>query len=136
MAMGAASRGRNFAEINVTPLADVIIVLLIICMVTIPQMTGPVRSLPPSVQAREWRGPIEVWITAGGTVWLGAEALDAPGALLPRLQELLSKRGRNEAVVVKAEEALPYGTVQEVLNLCRDAGAEEVVLAARPRAPI
>ena len=136
MAMSAANRRRSIAEINVTPLADVIIVLLIISMVTVPRLSGPVRTLPSSDQARDRQGPIEVSITAGGTVWLGAEALDVPSTLLPRLQELLSKRARNEVLVVKAEEALPYAAGQEVLRLCRDAGAEEVVLAARPRTPL
>lgn len=135
MALGLVRRGRSFAEINVTPLADVIIVLLVICMVTVPRLSGPVRTLPAAGEARERQGSIEVAITTDGTVWLGARPLAAVPELAPRLRETLTQRPSSQTLIVKAEAALPYATVQEVLRQCRDAGVEELVLATRARTP-
>ncbi len=76
MAISLGGRSRTFAEINVTPLADVMIVLLVIAMVTVPALSrGPVRTLPMSDAARERRGPVEVGVTADGSVFLGADEL-------------------------------------------------------------
>ena len=93
MPSSLGGRGRTIAEINVTPLADVMIVLLVIAMVTVPRLsTGPVKTLPASDAARERQGPIEVWIAADGAVFLGAQPLGISGELLPRLDDLRSNR--------------------------------------------
>ncbi|HJS56920.1 MAG TPA: biopolymer transporter ExbD [Vicinamibacteria bacterium] len=137
MAIGPGGRSRTFAEINVTPLADVMIVLLVIAMVTVPALArGPVRTLPTSDAPRERRGPIEVSIAADGSVFLGAEALSVAGELLPRLRALLSEHGEGAMVVVKAEQRLRFAILEDVLRLCREAGAEELILATRARSPL
>jgi biopolymer transport protein ExbD len=137
MAVNLGGRSRTFAEINVTPLADVMIVLLVIAMVTVPAVSmGPVRTLPTSDAARERRGPIEVWVAANGAVFLGADTLSVAGELLPRLRVLISEHGDGALVVVKAEQELPFAIVQDVLRLCREAGAEELILAARSPTPL
>jgi biopolymer transport protein ExbD len=136
MAMTTAARGGAIAAINVTPMADVMIVLLIIFMVATPLIgEGRVRKLPAAETVAEKKQErTEVWLTADHSTYLGGNRLASIADLLPRLRERLDARPEAERVVhVKADADLPYAEVRRVLDLCREAGAEQVALIARRR---
>ena len=130
---GRVAKNR-IASINVTPMADVIIVLLIIFMVTVPMMDeGPVRTLPEAVQVRSQdRGPIVVSIAADSSLFVDGARLTNPKELSARLRAGLEVSAER-LVHVKADSNLPYEKVAKVLEMCRAAGAAEVALIAKPR---
>lgn len=93
---GPRSKDR-IAEINVTPMADVVIVLLIICMVTVPMIDeGAVRRLPEATHTRpEERGPVVVSVAADASVFVGDSRMATTRDLSERLgAELLGSRER------------------------------------------
>lgn len=120
------------ADINVTPLVDVCLVLLIIFMVVTPLMvTGMPVQLPNGATAETVaRGPLQITIKADKTIYVGDSVL--------RREELPSelRRRNNEIarpVLVRADKSLAYGDVVDVLDACREAGFENVGLAAQRR---
>jgi biopolymer transport protein ExbD len=134
MAMNVGgSRGTVISGINVTPMADVIIVLLIIFMVTIPAFTRQV-DLPDATRAHARSdGTIVVTLQGNGSITLSEHGIVAPFELSARLQERLAI---SDAVVqVSADQALSYERVAEVLDACRDAGIEQVAIMTEERPP-
>ncbi len=133
MSMTAQRRRGNIAEINVTPMADVMIVLLIIFMVTIPMIAaGPVRDLPEAEHATaKGSGPIVVSIAADASVSVEGVPL-APDQVAARLASAFGGL-RARIVYVRAASGLPYRVVADVLRSCRRAGAEEIGFIALPR---
>lgn len=133
MAMETGVRGGVMARINVTPMADIMIVLLIIFMVMTPLIEqGQVRHLPPAAHSREQKERAEtviVSIAGDGVTYLGQRRLDTD-QLLPEVQGLLAGAA-DRVVYIKADEGLAYSKVQRVLDLCRAAGADEVALISR-----
>jgi biopolymer transport protein TolR len=131
--IGTGSKNR-FADVNVTPMADVMIVLLIIFMVTTPIIgEGPVRNLPEAEHARtHGEGPLVIAIASDASVFVGdarvANDLELSNILLRELGS-----GRSRVVQVRADTALPYDEVERVLDACRAAGAEEIAFVTRPR---
>jgi biopolymer transport protein ExbD len=130
--IGTGSKDR-FADINVTPMADVMIVLLIIFMVMTPILgEGPVRNLPEAAHTRAHEeGPLVVAIAADASVFVGdarvANTLELSNTLLRELG------GGHRQVQVKADAGLPYDEVARVLDACRAVGADEIAFVARPR---
>ena len=134
MAMDVGGRrGTVISGINVTPMADVIIVLLIIFMLTIPAFTSQV-DLPDATRAHARSdGPIVVTLYGNGSITLSEHGVVAPFELSGRIRERLAI---GDAVVqVNADQALPYERVAEVLDACREAGAEEVAIMTEERPP-
>jgi biopolymer transport protein ExbD len=129
MSVGAARRGA-IAEINVTPMADVMIVLLIIFMVATPIIARSPVQLPEAARAAEHaRGGIEIVVRANGAV-----SVDGTPADVALVEQMLASRGASlPPVRVQADRAASYDDVSRVLAACRRAGAAEVALAARPR---
>src|SRR5512143_1173956 len=136
MAMTAVNSRRGaIAEINVTPMADIMIVLLIIFMVVTPIVgRGPVKDLPPASHPRQaGERRVEVSLPRDGHVYVDAKPLGSTSELLPRLQELLAPLpGSARIVSLKADASMPYDAVRSVLFVCREAGAEEILLMAAP----
>ena len=121
------AHGGTISSINVTPMADVIIVLLIIFMLTIPAITRSQVDLPDAVrgQARPG-GPIVVTLKGDGSITLSEHGRVAPLELAARIRERLAI---GDAVVqLNADEALSYDRVAEVLAACREGGADEVTI--------
>jgi biopolymer transport protein ExbD/biopolymer transport protein TolR len=133
MTMDTRLRGGAIAGINVTPMADIMIVLLIIFMVMTPSINqGQVKHLPPAAHSRDRKeraDTVVVSVTADGGTYLGQRRLDT-GQLLPEVQALLAT-ATERVVYIKADEGLAYSKVQSVMDLCRAAGAEEVALISR-----
>ena len=123
-------------EVNVTPLVDVVLVLLIIFLVVTPYLQrGALLDLPladhaetPQKTARE---PLVVSLRRDGSIWLGTSQVsrEALGAAV----RAALRRNPNLAVLLKGDEALTYGDVREVLTLLRESGAPGVSLAAEKR---
>jgi len=126
-----ATRGGAIASINVTPMADVIIVLLIIFMVTVPRLTRPVDLPDARSGSQRTEGPIVVTLSADGSIRLAEHGI----VPLPQLTTLIRGRLGTErgAITVNADERLSYDQVGEVLTACRNAGAEEVALMTEAR---
>ena len=118
----------HLADINVTPLVDVMLVLLIIFMVTAPMMhQGVSVALPKTANTNLPTGvedPIILSITREGLYYIN-ETPVARGLLKDRLRAIL--RGRKEkAVLLKADRSLSYGTVIETLDLLNRMGIESL----------
>lgn len=131
-------KGGPIAAINVTPMADVMIVLLIIFMVITPLLQKGVDVVLPqagNVQDREDAAQIPVVaVRKDLTTYLSSEKLDSQAALLPRLRERLQDMDEGTKLVyLKADEELPYSDVMKVMDLCREAGVEEIALIAEQK---
>jgi biopolymer transport protein TolR len=131
MSVGARKSGA-IAEINVTPMADVMIVLLIIFMVMTPIITSARVPLPKAANTEERRSEgVKIVVLGTGEISVGEQRLADPASLRESVREQLAATGRGEAeVIVQADRDLSYAEVSRVLEACRQAGAESVGLAA------
>lgn len=123
------------ADINVTPLVDVLLVLLVIFMMVTPILTTAMDSdIPrrPDPHAPVPSGQIVVVVTAEGRCLLDGKEL-APMELLAPLRERLVQPGSVKLVFLDADDAVPYGTVVQIMDLCRTAGATNIGVMTAPR---
>lgn len=137
MGMGVSSRSRKgkrtrraaMAEINVTPLVDVMLVLLIIFMVTVtlPAVGVPVE-LPESRAAPVEEKPdqITVSVDASGTIYI--EDTPVPQGGLPAALEALNRGGEQPLVVLRGDRSLDYGRVMAVMGELGRAGFTSISL--------
>jgi len=128
-------KGGPMADINVTPMADIMIVLLIIFMVITPMLQKGVDvRLPQASNTKERKDEpksIVVAVKKDSTTYLGATKLDSQAQLLPLIKERLQDLPEGARMIyLKADEQLPYSEVMKVMDLCREAGVEEVALIA------
>ena len=135
MAMSLTGRNRTvIADINVTPMADVMIVLLIIFMVATPVLLNAPVRLPLAVHPAEHKGrPLEVVVRATGEIAAGGLAFSGPESLA---EWIAARRagGLEQVVLVQADRSVAYAAVAPVLAGCRQAGVEEIALAVERRA--
>jgi biopolymer transport protein TolR len=142
MAMGVSGgggrrgrRGRGgrspMAEINVTPLVDVMLVLLIIFMVTAPLLKAAVPVELPDSRAKamsEEAEQVTITVQTDGTVYLEKDAL-APGELADRLAAIPDgPDGKKPLVTLRADKALDYGKVMDVMGELNRAGFNSISL--------
>ncbi|XOF35242.1 MAG: protein TolR [Candidatus Electrothrix sp. YB6] len=135
MGASAGKKGRRgmVAEINVTPLVDVMLVLLIIFMVTAPMMTQGIDVDLPKTTSRALRQqekPLVVQVDAAGEVHLG----DVTVPLLMMRQELekLPPEKKQEPVYLQADKNVPYGVVARVMAAIKQAGFEKLGMVTLP----
>ena len=118
----------HLADINVTPLVDVMLVLLIIFMVTAPMLhQGVSVALPKTATTNLPSGiedPIILSITRDGRYYINETAV-ARGLLRDRLNVFLRNR-KDRTVFLKADRALSYGTVVETLDILNRMGIESL----------
>jgi len=118
------------AEINVTPLVDVCLVLLIIFMVVTPMIRDGVEvALPRAARPAaipERAGQIVVSVRSDRSIWVN-EALVAPEGLAAALRRLNPQTGGRE-VLVRGDRSLPYGEVRAVFRRLTDAGVTRAAL--------
>ena len=129
------NKGGPMADINVTPMADIMIVLLIIFMVITPMLQKGVDvRLPQAGNTKERKDEpktIVVAIKKDTTTYLGSMKLASQADLLPQVKERLQDLPEGGRMIyLKADEQLPYSEVMKVMDLCREAGVEEVALIA------
>jgi len=133
------SKGSVMADINVTPMADIMIVLLIIFMVITPMLQKGVDvKLPTAGNTKEKKDEpktITVAIRKDSSTFLGGVKVEKQQDLVPQLKEKLEDVPEGSRVVyLKADAELPYSEVMKVMDLCREAGVDEVALIAERKA--
>ena len=144
MASAPGSGRQTLAEINVTPLVDVMLVLLIVFMVTAPLIQQGVEVKLPEVRAQPVKAEEEklvLSLKADRSIWLGAGD-DAARLSLKELEERLKANARlrqDRELYLMADRALPYGFVVEVMAAVQRAGVTNLGMItnptpARPRA--
>jgi biopolymer transport protein TolR len=129
------------SEINVTPLVDVMLVLLIIFMVAAPLMTVGVPIELPETRAKQLQSnnePVTVSVDDKGIVYL-QEAEITLDDLVPKLQAM-AKGGVEEQIFVRADQAVDYGFVMKVMGALNSAGFKKLGLVTgadttKPKAP-
>jgi biopolymer transport protein TolR len=126
---GKRARRAAMAEINVTPLVDVMLVLLIIFMVTVtlPGVGVPVE-LPESRAAPVEEKPDQITITIdrAGTIYIEDEAVRAGG--LPDALAALDRGGEPPPIVLRGDRSLDYGRVMQVMGELGRAGFTAISL--------
>jgi biopolymer transport protein ExbD len=135
--MQVGKKGGAIAEINVTPMADVIIVLLIIFMVITPMLQKGVDVKLPvagnTQDRKEEETKVTVAVKLDGTTYLNGIMLSDQNQLLPQIEEQLQDVQEGERLIyLKGDEGLEYGAIMKVMDLCREAGVEEIALIAEP----
>ena len=131
-----APRPELITRVNVTPIIDVALVLVIILLVTAPMLS--VADLPvdlPAAHTREAEDErnVSVTLSAGGHVAVDEEVVDR-SQLRAALAQKLSQPGNDAVlVVVRADSGAPYGAVREVLADARAAGAKRLAIATRQK---
>ena len=128
---GRGSRYRTMAEINVTPLVDVMLVLLIVFMVTAPLLTSGVNVDLPKTSSQQLRidaKPLTVSITADGHVHLQDDDVEI-GDLVARLQSV-AQNDMTRRIFVRGDKSIPYGQVMQVMATIAQGGFTKVALLA------
>ncbi|MGQ0504927.1 MAG: ExbD/TolR family protein [Myxococcaceae bacterium] len=130
MSAGGGSGGVK-AEINVTPLVDVVLVLLIIFMVVTPMLQrGKDVTLPKATKQEEKKGkdadPLILSITPDKKMYLEKDAYDAESLERELKVQFTSTPGRK--VLLKGDESLTFGDVRSLMNIARKAGAKGIAL--------
>jgi biopolymer transport protein TolR len=133
-AFGKRRHRRNpvMSEINVTPMVDVMLVLLIIFMVSAPLLTVGVPIDLPQTQASSLdqadKEPLAVSVNTNGKVYLQNTEIPLE-ELVPKLQAISQARGGNdERIYVRGDKTVDYGTVMKVMGRLSAAGFRRVAL--------
>jgi biopolymer transport protein ExbD len=130
-----STRSAIVAAPNVTPMIDVMLVLLIIFMVTIPAIVAATE--PPEARYHLPRPEIAdehtLVIDALGRYHLGGTAV-TPAALGPGIARLVAMHPEDRVLIVKADASLDYGVVQGAVDIARASGIIVIGFVTKPRA--
>jgi biopolymer transport protein TolR len=121
------------AEINVTPLVDVMLVLLIIFMVTAPMLTQGVDVNLPKASSKALRGDEDrliITVDANSRVFVGKQPVEF-NRLEGVLREIVARR-TDRQVFFRADRAVPYGFVVKVIAEVRNSGIEKLGMVTEP----
>ncbi len=124
---------RVMSEINVTPLVDVMLVLLIIFMVTAPMLTQGVDVNLPQANAKALHAEEErlvVTVDANSRIFVGKQGVEF-NRLSPLLKEVVSRR-IDRQVYFRADRTVPYGFVVKVIAEVRNSGIEKLGMVTEP----
>jgi biopolymer transport protein TolR len=132
---GGGRRGRRrvapMAEINVTPMVDVMLVLLIIFMVSAPLLTVGVPLDLPQTQAKSLeqdKTPLQLSVDVRGKVFINDTEV-AINELIPKLKAITDARGgMDERIFMRADKKADYGTVARVMGQLSAAGFKRLAL--------
>ncbi|MFC0284191.1 ExbD/TolR family protein [Camelimonas abortus] len=128
-----ARRGAGFADINMTPFIDVVLVLLIVFMVAAPMMaTGVPLDLPQSAAGplNVEQKPLTVSVDDQGRIFIDNVQL-GDDALVPALREA-AKAGPDERIYLRGSKKVDYGRVAQVMGLITAGGFRKVALVTEP----
>jgi biopolymer transport protein TolR len=123
----------TMSDINVTPLVDVMLVLLIVFMVAAPLMTTGVPIELPKTQAKQLSTPSEpltISVQADRKVFIDKTEI-ALADLAAKLQAL-AKNGNQEQLMVRGDTNVPYGAIMEVMGVLNSAGYSKISLVTSP----
>ncbi|HVN75665.1 MAG TPA: biopolymer transporter ExbD [Thermoanaerobaculaceae bacterium] len=127
----AIGTGDIKSEINVTPLVDVCLVLLIIFMVVTPLLQSGVPVLLPETSKPEkypeGQKQVKIAIQEDGKMFIGQDWVPSKAEMVRRMDEMLKADPQKE-VVIKADRRLKYRDVREVMKALNDAGFSKVGL--------
>jgi biopolymer transport protein TolR len=135
MSLGPRGRGRRappMSEINVTPLVDVMLVLLIIFMVTAPLLVAGVQVDLPDAKSpslSQDQEPVQLSIDGDRRIFIGEEEVPLE-ALTSRMQALAQVGGEAPRLYVRADRTLDYGLVMRVVGDAHAAGLTKVALVS------
>ena len=124
-------RYQPLAEINVTPMVDVMLVLLIIFMVTAPLLTVGVPVDLPKTKAQalsQDREPLSVSVRRDGSIYLQNTRI-AEDALVPRLTAIAAN-GYDQRIFVRGDRSVDYGRVMRLLGDINRAGLRKLALVS------
>jgi len=134
MDMGGAKGGVK-SDINVTPLCDVMLVLLIIMMIVAPLLQQGVSVKLPvasnTVDKPETQGQTIVAIASNKSLYLNAKPIQE-NELVSKINELLENQ-KEKIVLIKADEEVEYGAVMAAMDQLRQAGIEDIGLVTDPK---
>ena len=129
-------QAKPFSDINVTPLVDVMLVLLVIFILTAPLLTSAIRlDLPPSKVAQAGEAPesLSLSLNVKGEIFLN----DKPVSFQSLSEELASVANQKPHIEVqlRADQAVPYGQVLDLMGLAQQAGLSRIGFVTAPGAP-
>jgi biopolymer transport protein TolR len=128
-----SAAAQPMSDINMTPLIDVMLVLLVIFIITAPLMVSAVKvDLPQARSTQAMSAPqfIAVAINPAGQVFLGDQPLDKTA--LARALSAAAQRNPDTEVRLRADAAVAYGRVVEVMGLAHKAGLSRIGFVAEP----
>ncbi|HEY7797516.1 MAG TPA: protein TolR [Hyphomonadaceae bacterium] len=137
---GGGRRGRRkpMADINVTPMVDVMLVLLVVFMITAPMLATGVAVNLPKTRAEQMptenERPLVVTVDKAGKIFVGMQDQPVEAATLGATLQAIAKDRLDKRVYVRADEGVNYGRVMEVLSLLQGAGFTQVGLPVDPQA--
>ena len=130
---GGRRRFKPMAEINVTPMVDVMLVLLVIFMVTAPLLTAGVPVDLPKTNAGQLKGddqPLSVSIKSDGSIYIQETPVSLE-ELGPRLQAITAQKP-DTRIFVRADAGINYGRVMEVMSSLSQSGFAHLALVTQP----
>lgn len=131
MGMGVGGHKGVKAEINVTPMVDVVLVLLIIFMVITPMLQrGKDVQLPKAMKVDDEKkggaDPIVVSVTTDKHIYIESDSYDDEGFQVELQKKLISNP--SQRILLKGDQSLVFEDVRRVMNLARKAGAKSIAL--------
>ena len=130
---------RPMSEINVTPLVDVMMVLLVIFIITAPLMIGHLPLDLPKVEGAQASAPpraVRLAIDAKARVYLEGQATDDADLARALAQRAQASGGDSlPELQLQADERVPYGRVAEIMGLAQQAGLTRIAFVTERRAP-
>ncbi|MDR9500625.1 MAG: protein TolR [Desulfurivibrionaceae bacterium] len=124
---------RLMADINVTPLVDVMLVLLIIFMITAPMMTEGLEVNLPETTAKALHQddkPIVITIKGNGTI--GIDKISGDRTLLRQELSKLADLDKGKTILIKADKQVEYGMVVQVMTDIKKAGFDKLGMVTMP----
>jgi len=132
MAMGLVPRGRTMSEINITPLVDVVLVLLIIFMITAPVLQSGIEvAVPKTRTVKEiTEERVVISIDKSQRVFLGNDPVninEIAGKLRQKIRD-----PEHQSIYVRADENVPFGAFATVMDAVKQSGISNVSIVTQP----
>ena len=128
-----AVQAKPFSDINVTPLVDVMLVLLVIFILTAPLLTSAIRlDLPQSKAAQAGEAPeaLSLSLKVSGELFINDKPITL--AALPTELQQLANQKPNLEVQLRVDQAVPYGQVLELMGLAQQSGLSRIGFVTAP----